>query len=334
MQIARGKSLFVTVKQMAKARGKTISALTKDHNGRYQLGAWADDLVDVIRANGGLVKLVTGLKQIDEVVRVAQREGAPVIFAFKTAIKNADGSITQIKHSVIAMRQRGGQVKFADYGGKFFATLDDLLANLRPGSKRIQALNLMQKNASATVIGGTVDALARQIQIGNLRVLPGMEAIETDEDGVDLAFPATFVATNAPAQGDEALAEVVKESFDNFIRRKTGAPLKASKPKKAPIMMDPIHITAKAPAAGQRRDVLVMDPIEIKGQVRAPRPDWLTGVQFRLNHLGFGAGPVDGIMGPLTERAVRAFQRLHPPLAVDGIPGPRTQAKLAEVCGY
>jgi peptidoglycan hydrolase-like protein with peptidoglycan-binding domain len=39
-------------------------------------------------------------------------------------------------------------------------------------------------------------------------------------------------------------------------------------------------------------------------------------------------------MGPLTRKAVIAFQRAYPPLAADGVPGPRTQAKLVEVCGY
>jgi peptidoglycan hydrolase-like protein with peptidoglycan-binding domain len=37
-------------------------------------------------------------------------------------------------------------------------------------------------------------------------------------------------------------------------------------------------------------------------------------------------------MGRKTRRAVLAFQA-HYELAVDGIPGPITQAKLVEVCG-
>jgi Putative peptidoglycan binding domain/LysM domain len=55
--------------------------------------------------------------------------------------------------------------------------------------------------------------------------------------------------------------------------------------------------------------------------------DALTGVQARLNNLGYDCGPVDGINGPRTKRAVKAFQKEYG-LDVDGIPGPKTQAAL------
>jgi len=57
-----------------------------------------------------------------------------------------------------------------------------------------------------------------------------------------------------------------------------------------------------------------------------------SGIQARLNNLGFDCGSVDGIIGPRTEAAVKAFQEEHS-LNVDGIPGPKTQAKLKEVYG-
>jgi N-acetylmuramoyl-L-alanine amidase len=60
--------------------------------------------------------------------------------------------------------------------------------------------------------------------------------------------------------------------------------------------------------------------------------DEISGVQARLNNLGFDCGPVDGINGPNTEAAVRSFQRKHG-LTVDGIAGPQTQSKLQEVYG-
>jgi N-acetylmuramoyl-L-alanine amidase len=56
----------------------------------------------------------------------------------------------------------------------------------------------------------------------------------------------------------------------------------------------------------------------------------LKGVQARLNNLGYTCGPVDGLMGPLTEGAVRRFQEDHD-LTVDGIPGPNTQGKLEQL---
>jgi len=57
-----------------------------------------------------------------------------------------------------------------------------------------------------------------------------------------------------------------------------------------------------------------------------------TGIQARLNNLAFNCGNVDGIIGPKTKAAVRAFQEYYG-LQVDGIPGPITQAKLKELHG-
>jgi hypothetical protein len=56
--------------------------------------------------------------------------------------------------------------------------------------------------------------------------------------------------------------------------------------------------------------------------------DTLSGMQARLNNLGYDCGPVDNADGPLTQAAVRAFQKDHN-LDVDGIPGPQTQSALA-----
>lgn len=43
-----------------------------------------------------------------------------------------------------------------------------------------------------------------------------------------------------------------------------------------------------------------------------PRPDeTVKSVQYNLKQLGFDPGPVDGLMGPGTERAIRAFQSAH-----------------------
>jgi hypothetical protein len=50
-------------------------------------------------------------------------------------------------------------------------------------------------------------------------------------------------------------------------------------------------------------------------------------LQGRLHSLGDKPGPIDGLYGPLTERAVRRFQR-RARIAVDGIVGPRTLSAL------
>jgi len=50
--------------------------------------------------------------------------------------------------------------------------------------------------------------------------------------------------------------------------------------------------------------------------------------QGQLAALGFDPGPVDGIAGPKTRAAVRAYQKSHDDLVVDGIVGPATLASL------
>lgn len=58
-------------------------------------------------------------------------------------------------------------------------------------------------------------------------------------------------------------------------------------------------------------------------------------IQIVLNANGFPSGPADGIIGPTTKAAVTYFQQgYNGPdgwLAVDGVPGPKTQAALADL---
>ena len=64
-----------------------------------------------------------------------------------------------------------------------------------------------------------------------------------------------------------------------------------------------------------------LDPIET-----------IAGCQARLNNLGYVSGPVDGIVGPRTEAATRAFQQ-DAGIGVDGIIGPVTRAHLQDAYG-
>ena len=65
-------------------------------------------------------------------------------------------------------------------------------------------------------------------------------------------------------------------------------------------------------------------------QTTAARGQGLAGVaalQVGLRAHGFYAGPVDGLFGPQTAKAIRTLQRRRG-LLVDGVPGPRTRAAL------
>jgi peptidoglycan hydrolase-like protein with peptidoglycan-binding domain len=78
---------------------------------------------------------------------------------------------------------------------------------------------------------------------------------------------------------------------------------------------------------------------------RLPSIETTLGVQRRLNQTGFDAGPEDGIYGPKTTAAVRRFQqfardnagggdpRIIDSGTVDGIAGPITQRALLSFYG-
>jgi peptidoglycan hydrolase-like protein with peptidoglycan-binding domain len=55
----------------------------------------------------------------------------------------------------------------------------------------------------------------------------------------------------------------------------------------------------------------------------------MEGVQKALAKLGFDPGKIDGLDGPNTQRAVRAFQA-HATIKIDGIVGNETRKALAE----
>ena len=59
----------------------------------------------------------------------------------------------------------------------------------------------------------------------------------------------------------------------------------------------------------------------------------VSGIQARLRNMGYNPGPIDGILGPLTQEAIREFQADNPPLAIDGVCGPGTKAILVEAYG-
>lgn len=69
-------------------------------------------------------------------------------------------------------------------------------------------------------------------------------------------------------------------------------------------------------------------PAHLSKAKRLDVEDALEDLQADLATLGYDPGPLDGVMGLKTRAAVRSFQADHPPLAVDGIPGPATRAAI------
>ena len=71
---------------------------------------------------------------------------------------------------------------------------------------------------------------------------------------------------------------------------------------------------------------LLVVPLLLAGRAHASNPQ-IAGLQVALRAYGLYLQPVDGIAGPATRDATRAFQRRHG-LTPDGIAGPRTRAAL------
>ncbi len=84
-----------------------------------------------------------------------------------------------------------------------------------------------------------------------------------------------------------------------------------------------LFLDEKDPEAVIRRKLKIgyLDPL-----------DEITGMQARLNNLGYDAGTTPDANDPRFRSAVEEFQCDHK-LKVDGICGPKTQAKLKEVHG-
>jgi hypothetical protein len=301
--IAKGlpRNLFILASDAADALGKPLGTVAK-LGSKYKLAAWIDDLIPFVTKQGIRLRNLGRLNTLEEVARAAASEDGVVVFAIEWT--DTAGKIH--RHSMIAVRTLSG-VRYADYGGSFIASLSELANRggtwTAKGGYRI-ATSIAGKGSAVLFEGmeviGALDSYANQVFSGAFLLLEGARALN-GPSGVELAFrvaPVAAVETKAHEP------EVLKASFESFKARKNGKP------------------------------VMRLPPLEIKGRRNGPpRADYLTGVQYRLNALGFGAGRVDGIKGPKTLRAVKAFQDIYG-LDVDGIPGPKTQTRLVEICGF
>jgi hypothetical protein len=83
----------------------------------------------------------------------------------------------------------------------------------------------------------------------------------------------------------------------------------------------------------RRRAALVAVPAAIllaAGPAQAVTNPQIPGLQVALREKGFYRGSIDGVAGPMTARAVRAFQR-RAGITVDGIAGPQTRRALGRL---
>jgi hypothetical protein len=104
-----------------------------------------------------------------------------------------------------------------------------------------------------------------------------------------------------------------------------GAPLVQGRTGPKGLIEVPVQAAARSATLkflGERLDVRfgMLDPIST-----------VKGVQERLNNLGFNSGAVDGIVGPITRKAVYAFQTTQPDLRATGDIDDVTRARLLQI---
>jgi hypothetical protein len=141
----RARNVFLTARDAAAALRVSLRFAKEE-------GAWIDELVPFLRSQGARIKIFTHPTTVEEAAEIARNENGVVIFAIRytTVSKN------EILHSVIAVRDAFGRVRFGDYGGKLVGSLDELARNLGWGAPDANGISLAAKpaGAGATLVEG------------------------------------------------------------------------------------------------------------------------------------------------------------------------------------
>ena len=134
----------------------------------------------------------------------------------------------------------------------------------------------------------------------------------------------------------DACVSVVYNLGPRSLTWKWAAALKAGKIGKAADLLAKTGTTAagrKLAGLAKRRiaeaRLLQFGDYGLSRQKAAPDKQVIIELQKNLRTLGFDPGPINGTSSSLLTDAIRAFQRAHPPLLVDGIAGPATLAQIA-----
>jgi hypothetical protein len=313
---AMGPCSFVAVQDaLSFIRGKTVQMfaslvdITKATGGANE-GMWVEQLlryspvIQKLKQLGVVAKPLGYAKTIEEVAAAARNARGPVLFSIEwiEEIKSITPNIHEIEeagHTFVAYKDWLGRVRYMDYAdgpvGRAFASIEEA-AQRGSGWKNV---------GNFRISGSPAQKVGQMFSLEGA----GLTVVETATRIAHWAFPVQVAAQwNGANKTPESMMDAVQ---DFAAKRGVDMPLATR--------------TAAGPGGGA---IHLTRP-----KHAAPRPDWLTGVQFRLNDCGFPCGKVDGIHGPKTRVAVRAFQKKYCTM-VDAIPGPETQGRLVEVCGY
>jgi hypothetical protein len=256
-------------------------------------------VIRMLKQLGVIVKPLGCANTIEEVAAAARNARGPVLFSIKwiKKITSKTPNIHQIeegRHAFMAYKDWLGRIRYMDYAN---GPVGRAFASIEEAARR----------------GGN------WANVGNFEILSNAQMFSLEGAGLTVvetfnseAHLAIAVQLAAHWLGRDKSPESMMDSVQDFAaKRGVDIPL--------------ISRTAVGPGGGAIHLT--------KPKHAAPRPDWLTGVQFRLNDCGFPCGKVDGIHGPKTRLAVRAFQKKYCTM-IDAIPGQETQRRLVDVCGY
>ena len=297
---------FVSVNNALSAvRGKTV-----------QLFSTLDDLVKTVRPGAPGANMVDEILKHPSVAPLIKQAGVvwreignlPTLEHAFAKAREVEGALvvgvqwvnrlgkTQA-HRITLVKDIFGNVKILDYstGAEFkgFSSLRDMAA--RPGFDGFD---------KAVIRPGTL-----LFQSNYLKFL------EATHNAWHLSIPVAMGLSWGKGRSLDASAAEIATSAWNFLKSKLGFGAPPPPPVQAPAPPPPVR---KAP------------PPEA---AFSPRPDWLTGVQFRLKYLAYYLGPVHGVNDRATKDAVLQFQT-DQRIKVDAIPGPQTQTELVTVCGF
>jgi Putative peptidoglycan binding domain len=241
-------------------------------------------------------------KTIQEVAAATRNAKGPDLFSVQWLedVKSITPNVHKLEepaHTLMAYKDWLGRVRYVDYDGgpvgRPVASIAEF-AGRGAGWWNIASFRIFSKPARGF---GQMTALEGA----------GLTVVETGDGFAHLAVPAAIAAA---WRGQEKTHESMMDSIQDFAAKR-GASM--------PVVNPPPPAPVNAAPQGSR-------PC-------APRPDWVIGVQYRLNHCGYPCGQVDGIMEPKTRLAMRAFQRNYCTL-IDGVPGAEAQTRLVGICGY
>lgn len=235
------------------------------------------------------------LRSMDEVMAAVHRYDGAVSIGLQWT--NPTGRA--MRHRFALVKDHRGEVRFLDYstgqGFKGFKSLQEIV-QARPHWAGLENAVLRPE----VVL----------FQSNYLKFLQGV-------DGVwHLSVPIAVGFAWARGKSFDQAAFDIAMSIWKFIKARLGdeAP--------PPPVSDTKPVVPRPPAQGRPPEA-----------ANAPRPDWLTGVRYRLSYLAYYNGPIDGPFDRVTKEAVIAFQT-DQRIMIDGIPGPQTQGELVSVCGF